>query len=83
MPDRDPRVIPGLRQRRLTRTILLGAVAVAGGIAWLADTLGMDSRELVDFAITSALLVGALVLLAVLGAAALRGVKWLLRRGSR
>lgn len=83
MPDRETRRNPGLRQRRLTRTIVLGTVAAAGGIAWLADTLGMDTRELLDFAVTSLALVAGLVLLAVLGAAALRGLKWLLRRGSR
>lgn len=72
---------PAARQRRLTRTILLGSVVVVAGVAWLADTLGMDSEELVDFAVTSGLLVLGVVLLAIVGAAILRGLKWLLRRG--
>lgn len=72
---------PGsLRQRRLVRTIVLGSVAVVASIAWLAGQLGMDREELLDFALTSVLLVGGLVVLAVFGAVLLRGVKRLLRR---
>lgn len=82
MPDSERQRSPAARQRRLTRTIVLGSVAVAAGIAWLADSLGMDAGELMDFAVTSALLVLGVVLLALLGAATLRGLKWLLRRGS-
>lgn len=66
--------------RRLVRTIVLGTVAVVAGIAWLAGELGMNKEELLDFAGTSALLVGAMVLLALLGAAVLRGLKKLFRR---
>jgi uncharacterized membrane protein len=67
------------RQRRLTRTIVLGAVAVLAGIAWLARELGMDAAELRGFAVTSVWLVFAMMLLAVVGAVLLR----LLRRRSR
>ncbi len=69
-----------LRQRRLTRTIVLGTVAVVASLAWLATELGMDRRELLDFALTSLLMVLALVVLAIFGAALLRVLKHLLRR---
>ncbi|MDZ7670646.1 MAG: hypothetical protein U5Q16_14940 [Gammaproteobacteria bacterium] len=69
-----------LQQRRLVRTIVLGTVAVVAGIAWLAGELGMDKEELLDFAGTSVLLVGAMVVLALLGAAVLRVLKKLFGR---
>lgn len=68
------------QHRRLVRTIVLGTVAVVAGIAWLAGELGMNKEELLEFAGTSALLVGAMVLLALLGAVVLRGLKKLFRR---
>lgn len=64
------------RHRRLTRTIVLGAVAVVAGIAWLARELGMNPDELKAFAITSLWLVMGIIALAVVGAVVLR----LLRR---
>jgi biotin transporter BioY len=67
------------RQRRLTRAIVLGALAVLAGIAWLARELGMDSAELRGFAVTSLWLVFGMMVLAVAGALVLR----LLRRHSR
>jgi high-affinity Fe2+/Pb2+ permease len=72
-------------QRRLTRTIVLGTLVVAAALAWLAREFGMDTGELVDYAVASVILVLVLVGLAVLGAAALWGVKRLLqrRRGRR
>lgn len=69
------------RQRRLIRTVVLGCIGVVAAIAWLARELGMDTRLLTDFAITSALLVFGAVLAALLGAALLRGLRWLRRRG--
>jgi hypothetical protein len=68
------------QHRRLVRTIVLGTLAVAAGIYWLAGELGMDKQELLNFARTSALLVGAAVLLALLGAGLLRALKKLLGR---
>ena len=73
--DRVARAAPD-RQRRLTRTIVLGAVAVAAGIAWLARDLGMNPAELKAFALTSLWLVLGIMVLAVAGAVVLR----LLRR---
>ncbi|MEQ8859376.1 MAG: hypothetical protein RIC56_12080 [Pseudomonadales bacterium] len=68
------------RQRRLVRTIVLGSLAVVASIAWLSGQLGMDRAELLDFALTSVLLVAGLVVLAVFGAVALRLLKRLLGR---
>lgn len=68
------------RQRRLVRSIVLGTLAVVASIVWLAGELGMDRRELLDFALTSLLMVLATVGLAILGAAGLRLLKRLLRR---
>ncbi len=69
------------RQRggRLARTIVLGALVVFLGIAWLARELELDVDELLDYALTSLLLVGGLVALAILGAVLLRLVRRLLR----
>jgi len=67
-------------QRRLVRTIVLGAIAVAAAIWWLSDALGMDRDELLDFALTGLWLVLAMVVLALAGAALLRALKWLFRR---
>lgn len=67
-------------QRRLVRTIVLGAVAVFAAIWWLSDALGMDRQELLDFAFTGLWLVLSIVVLALAGAALVRGLKWLFRR---
>jgi len=65
--------------RRLTRTILLGAIAVFLAIYWLAGEMGMDRGELLGYALTSLLLVGVLVLLALVGVVVLRLVRRLFR----
>lgn len=70
----------GGAQRRLVRTIVLGAIALVAGLAWLARQLGIEAEELLSFARISFFLVLGTVLLGVLGAALLRGLKWLLRR---
>jgi hypothetical protein len=70
----------GGAQGRLVRTIVLGAIALVAGLAWLARQLGIDADELLSFARISLILVLGTVLLGVLGAALLRGLKWLLRR---
>ena len=38
---------------RLTRTVLLGSVAVAFGLYYLADSYGVDTAELLDYLKTS------------------------------
>ncbi len=67
-------------QRRLVRTIVLGAVAVFAGIAWLAMEFGMDRDELIGYALTSLMLVLAMVALALVGVVLIRLVRWLLGR---
>jgi high-affinity Fe2+/Pb2+ permease len=68
-------------QRRLVRTVVLGTLAVAAAIAWLASEFGMDTGELIDYAVTSVMLVLAVVVLALVGAAVLWVIKRLLRHG--
>lgn len=70
-------------QRRLVRTVVLGTVAVAAAIAWMAMEFGMDADELVGYAVTSLMLVLGLVALALAGAAVMRLVRRLLGRRSR
>ena len=70
-----------VQQRRLIRTIVLGSVAVFAAIAWLSSELGMDRDELIEYALTGLWLVLGMVVLALAGAALLRGLKWLLQRG--
>ena len=67
------------RSNRLARTIVLGAVAVLFAIVWLANELGMDRDELLDYLGTSLLFVGMLIVCALVGAVLVRAVKKLLR----
>lgn len=70
-----------LRQRRLTRTVLLGSLAVAAAIAWLALEWEVDYRMLIDYALVSLLLVLAAVVLAAAGGLLLWGARrWRRRR---
>jgi len=62
--------------KRLTRTILLAAVAAVAALTWLARELELDQDELLGYAATSVMLVAALVL----AGAMLGGLFWLLRR---
>ena len=52
---------------RLTRTILLGTVAVALAIAWLADAYGVESADLLNALTASFGFVGIFAALALLG----------------
>ena len=38
---------------RLTRTVVLGSIAVAFGVYWLAQSYGVDTAELLDYLKTS------------------------------
>jgi uncharacterized membrane protein len=78
-PSRSRIVRSGATTRRLTRTIVLGAVVVFLAIYWLADEMGLDRDELLGYALTSLMLVGVLVVLALLGAALMRLLKRLFR----
>jgi hypothetical protein len=67
-------------QRSLVRTIVLASLAVLAAIAWLALEFDMDTGELVEYAVTSVMLVLGIVALAVAGAAIMRMAKRLFRR---
>jgi peptidoglycan/LPS O-acetylase OafA/YrhL len=67
-------------QRSLVRTIVLGTLAVLAAIVWLAAEFGMDTGDLIEYAVTSVVLVLGIVVLAVAGAATLRMAKRLFRR---
>ena len=73
----QPQAAPArVSQKRLVRTIVLGAVAVLVAIAWLAREFGIETRELIGFFGSSLLLVLMLAVLGLAGAALL----WLFRR---
>ncbi len=63
------------RHRRLARTLLLGTLAVAAAIYWLAVEYEVDRRELVGYLGASMLFVILFAVLAVAGAVVLRIVK--------
>lgn len=67
------------RTRRVTRTILLGAAALALGMWWLARELELNAGELLGYLRTSLLFVGVFALLGI-AAAVLVGVIRRLRR---
>ena len=67
----------------LTRTILLGAVAVALAIAWLADAYGVETGDLLRVLRASLGFVGAFAALALLGGLLLGSARWLLGRRRR
>jgi hypothetical protein len=62
------------------RTILLGAVALAAALYWLADSLGIQWEELQGYLLTSLLGVGLLAVAAGVVASVVAGLRWLRRR---
>jgi hypothetical protein len=64
------------KHNRLGRTIVLGTLAVAFALIWLARELDLDRDELLGYLGTSALFVAMLIGLSVLGAASV----WLIKR---
>ena len=74
----------GRSHSRLTRTILLGTVAVALAILWLADAYDVETTDLLSALKASLGFVGVFAALALLGGLLLGLVRWLLtRRRSR
>ena len=64
------------RANRLTRTIVLGAIAAGFAIYWLGRSFAVDWAELESYFVTSVLFVGVFI-----GAAAIAGgVVWLVKR---
>lgn len=64
------------KRNRLVRTILLGTVAVAFALIWVARELELDRDELLGYLGNSALFVAVLIACSGLGAV----VAWLIRR---
>lgn len=65
---------------RLTRTILLGTVAVALAIAWLADAYGVETKVLLQALTASLGFVGVFAALALIGGLLLGGTRRFLGR---
>ena len=65
---------------RLTRTILLGTVAVALAIAWLADAYDVESEDLLGALTASLGFVGVFAALALIGGLLLGGTRRFLGR---
>ena len=68
---------------RLTRTIVLGTVAVALAIAWLGDAYDVETADLLSALKASMAFVGIFTALAVVGGLLLGGVRWILGRRQR
>ena len=64
------------KTNRTLRTILLGTIAMIGGVIWLGDQYGVEREQTLNLLVASAGFVAALVIAGVLGAALI----WLLRR---
>lgn len=63
-------------QQRLVRAIVLSALLLLGVLYWLVRDLGLDPDDLLNYAATSLMVVGIMVVLGVFGA----GLLWLIRR---
>ncbi len=70
----------GVNHRRLTRTLLLGALAVAASIYWLAVEYAVDMEELAGYLGSSLLFVAVFAVPAIVGAVVLRAVRRLRTR---
>ena len=57
---------------RLTRTVLLGAVAAVAGIWWLGRAYDVEDSRLLGYLLASLLFVAAAIVLAVVGAVVVR-----------
>jgi hypothetical protein len=64
---------------RLTRTVLLGSIAVAVAVYWLAESYGVDSAELFEYLKTSLAFVLFFALAGVLAGMLI----WLIRTSRR
>jgi hypothetical protein len=78
--DRSSKTPGSGLNRRLMRTIVLGTVAVAFAIYWLADAYEVDTEELLSYLRTSLAFVLLFVVAGVLGGLLLRGLRRLRNR---
>lgn len=67
------------RSKRHTRTVLLGTLAVAGSIVWMAREWELDTETLLDYLLTGFLFVAAPIGIALVGG----GLLWLVLRWLR
>jgi len=65
---------------RLVRSVVLGSIAVAFGIYWLAESYGVDTRQLVEYLKASAAFVLFFVLTGVLAGLVIWVVGWFRNR---
>ena len=66
-------------KRRVTRTALLGCITTVVAIAWLANEFELDFDRLIDFLLSSTLIVIGCMLLAGLVVASTRVIRWIFR----
>ena len=79
-----PAARPALRRRdRLTRTIVLGTVAVGLAIAWVAVELDLDRDVLLDYLMTAFVFVAVPIVFALLAVGLMRLLRRLGRRIGR
>jgi hypothetical protein len=65
---------------RLVRSVVLGSVAVAFAIYWLAESYGADTRQLVEYLKASAAFVLFFVLTGVLAGLVIWAIGWFRNR---
>ena len=66
-------------KRSVTRTALLGCITTVVAIAWLANEFELDFDQLIDFLLSSTLIVIGCMLLAGLVVASMRVIRWIFR----
>ena len=66
-------------KRSVTRTALLGCITTVVAIAWLANEFELDFDRLIDFLLSSTLIVIGCMLLAGLVVASMRVIRWIFR----
>ena len=64
-----------MKKSRLARTVVLGVVVAALGIWWLARAYEVESATLLGFLMTSVVFVAGSIVLALVGAIALRTLR--------
>jgi hypothetical protein len=67
---------PRAKSGRLARTIVLGSVAVAFAIYWLARSYGVDMEELITYLKASLAFVAFFALVGILAGAVIWLVRW-------
>ncbi len=71
-----------LQGKRLTRTVLLGFVALVLGVYWIGNEYGVDREVMLEYLVTTLMFVGALIGAGLFGALCLYGLKRLFQSKS-